>query len=226
MGQLFSIATASSTSIIVCGSNNRLMAPTCTFLLNIASASSLPLLLLALEVLTPWQTQPQPPGGAGRGFPGRAGPCIPASQLFPEHPLAWSWSSAGWRPDSAVGDAQGATAMAGRGRGEGPPPSWDVDLHRLGEEEKRCLQSSCCRRRCKAPRAVQRATQGAPGNRREQEQAENTEVWYGGERETGSSPFLQGTLGKEVRRVAGMEAVLVGITLVTHWACESPCLPQ
>lgn len=53
MGQLFSIATAPSISAVVYSSNNWLMAPTCTFLLNDVSISSFPLLLLAFEVLTP-----------------------------------------------------------------------------------------------------------------------------------------------------------------------------
>lgn len=53
MGQLFSIATAPSISAVVYSSNNRLMAPTCTFLLNDVSISSFSLLLLAFEVLTP-----------------------------------------------------------------------------------------------------------------------------------------------------------------------------
>lgn len=53
MGQLFSIATAPSISALVYSSNNRLMASTCTFLLNDVSISSFALLLLAFEVLTP-----------------------------------------------------------------------------------------------------------------------------------------------------------------------------
>lgn len=83
MGQVFSIATASSISAIVYSSNNWLMALTCTFLLNNASISSFPLLLLSFEVLTPWQIQPCPPQGAGRGFPERPELCIPASLLLP-----------------------------------------------------------------------------------------------------------------------------------------------
>lgn len=112
--------------------------------------------------------------------------------------------------------------MSVRERGEGIQPSWDVELHCLGEEEKRCRQSSCYRRTRKALHAEGMATRGASWNKREKEWAENTEVWYGGKQETGSNQFLQGTPGKEVRRVTVINVILVGIILAVCGVCESP----